>query len=146
MPAIRNANDFNDISISGTQRYQTPPGFNKSQRDIARSILWLVFVAIFVGENVLAAFFSATAIVVLKEGTLFSHKNLKWMLLSVISFCASLFAWQMAKGSEAIDENRAYALKMLLWLMAKSIQMGWSVTLGFFLLLASASESQSQQY
>ena len=124
---------------SNTGQIQTPPGYNKSRRDIARLILTLVAIALLCGEQLLATFFSGAAILVLKEGTLFSIKNIKWTLLSAVSFAASLISLNMERGSNAVDEDRAYTLKMVMWLAAKTIQTGWGVTLGFFLFSAYAA-------
>ena len=119
------------------QVQQTRPGFNKSRRDIARIILWLVAATLLCGLHVEATCFSAAAVLVLKEGTFFSVKNMKWMILSAISFAASLLSLNMKRGADAVDEERAYSMKIMLWIATKSISTGWGVTLGLFLLSAA---------
>jgi hypothetical protein len=75
----------------------------------------------------------------LKEGTLFSVKNLKWMILSMISFAASLVAFVMLQGHNVVDEDKAYGLKFTLWFTAKFIQLVWGIILSLFLVSAFTS-------
>jgi hypothetical protein len=76
------------------------------------------------------------SILTLKEGTFFSHKNLKWMILSMISFTASLIAFVMLQGHNVLDEDKAYELKVTLWFTAKFIQLVWGVSLSLFMVSA----------
>ena len=118
----------------------TPPGFNKKLRDIARCILLLLVTASILQEmHLWAACFSATAILLLKDGRASSIKNMKWMVLSIMSFVASLLSWSMRLGSNIVDEEKAYTLKISLLLMGKFIQTIWGITLGFFLLSAATA-------
>ena len=105
---------------------------NKSRRDLARSILWIVSVTLLVGRTLEATCLSASAILVLKEGKLLSVKNMKWMILSVISFLASLVSMIETRGYEVVDEDRAYWLKMQMWLWANGTKTGWGVVLLLF--------------
>lgn len=81
---------------------------------------------------------------VLKDGTAFSHKNAKWMVLSIITFCGSLMAMILEQGYQRVDEEKAYDLKMKLWLRCKMIKVFWGVTLGFFLVMAATVNSRAQ--
>ena len=119
----------------------TPPGFNAGRRFAARWVLWFVVPTLMTGRKIWATIFSAAAIVILKEGTLFSGKNIKWMLLSGISFAASLGSWSLERGSDAVDEDRAYGMKTSLWLASKSMQVVWGTTLALFLFSAATSGS-----
>jgi len=117
----------------------TPPGFNKKLRDVARCILLLVTASILQGMHLWATCFSAAAILLLKDGRANSIKNMKWMVLSIVSFVASLLSWSMVLGSNIVDEEKAYTLKISLWLMGKFTQTIWGITLGFFLVSAATA-------
>jgi hypothetical protein len=122
-----------------TNQLQTPPGFNKERRDLVRMFLSFVTIMLLSGHPLLACISSASAIVCLKEGTFSSTKNLKWMVLSCVSFGASLFSWILLNGADVVDEDKAYSLKILLWLTAKSMQACWGVTLALFLYSAATA-------
>ena len=53
---------------------------------------------------------SAISIFTVKQGTLFSTKNIKWGMLSVVSFIVSLTNFILLQGYEVIDEDKAYSL------------------------------------
>ena len=115
-------------------------GSNKNRRDVARGILCFVALTLLGGKHLAAVASSGLAVLVLKEGTLFSTKNVKWLTLSAVSFAVSLFAYSMGHGSDTIDEDRAYALKILLRIAARSTQTCWGIILGFFLVSAAAAD------
>ncbi|VEU41751.1 unnamed protein product [Pseudo-nitzschia multistriata] len=131
----------NAVSVPQTTTDETPPGWNRGRRFMARWVLWFVVFTLLSGRTIWATIFSAMSIIIMKEGTLFSGKNIKWMLLSGISFLASLGSWSMSRGSEVVDEDKAYGLKMSLWLMAKSTQVVWGMILAVFLFSAATSRS-----
>ncbi len=110
-----------------------PPMRNKSRRDMARIILWIVSAALLAGRTLEATCLSASAILVLKEGKLLSVKNMKWMILSVLSFLAGLASMIETRGYEEVDEDRAYWLKMQMWLWANGTKTGWGAILLLFL-------------
>ena len=116
-----------------------PPGFNKRHRDISKLLLGVAAAALITNANAFATATSAGAILVLKQGTLLSHKNCKWGILSVLSFAVSLSAAILMQGHAMVDDEKAYGLKLTMWLMAKFMQVFWSVTLGIFLLSAFSS-------
>jgi len=117
----------------------TPAGFNKRRRDMAKCLLCLTTALLLTSSNALATCTSAGAILVLKEGTLLSHKNWKWGILSTVSFTVSLSAAILLQGHAIIDEDKAYGLKITLWLVVKFLQLFWSTALGLFLLSAMTS-------
>jgi hypothetical protein len=84
------------------------PGFNKLCRDQAKLMLVLTTAFLFVNANGPAMASSALAIFILKRGTLFSHKNWKWGMLSCISFLVSSTGYFWVRGSNEINPNRAY--------------------------------------
>lgn len=112
---------------------------NKTRRDAARFILWLVSAALLADRAVEATCLSASAILLLKEGKVLSMKNLKWMTLSVISFLASLVCMIQTTGYDEVDGDRAYGLKIGLLLMANGTRIGWGAILMLFLVSAAAT-------
>ena len=92
------------------------------------------------GKQIWATIFSAVSIIILKEGTLFSGKNIKWMMLSGISFLSSLGSWFLENAHEVVDEDKAYGLKISLWLASKSMQVVWGIILALFLFSAATSK------
>ena len=139
-----NSNTINRSSTTNQVDQQTPPGYNKQKRDTARLILCFVTGFILLGQYIISCCFSAASILCLKEGELMSTKNLKWMMLSIVSFVISLILFNIEKGSDIIDSEKAYTLKILLWIMAKSIQCCWGIILGLFLISAQVASSDSR--
>ena len=138
------SNTINRRSTTSQVQQQTPPGYNKQKRDTARLILCFVTGFILLGQYIIACCFSAASILCLKEGELLSTKNLKWMMLSIVSFVISLILFNVEKGSDIIDGEKAYTLKILLWISAKSIQCCWGIILGLFLISAQVASSDSR--
>lgn len=139
-----NNNDSVQVTINTTaSNNTTPPGWNAGRRFVARWVLWFVVLTLLTGHKIWATIFSATALIILKEGTLFSGKNIKWMLLSGLSFLASLGSWSLERGYEVIDEEKAYHLKMSLWLASKSMQTIWGIILAVFLFSAATSKAST---
>lgn len=68
---------------------------------------------------------------------MFSGKNIKWIILSMISFVASLGSWTLSQGAETVDEEKAYGLKMYLELLAQFTQFTWGMILALFLYSAA---------
>jgi hypothetical protein len=134
------------VAMNAATQTTTPPGFNSSRRFIARYILWLVVLTLMSGKYIPSAILSAMSIIILKEGTIFSGKNMKWMLLSIVSFLSSVVAFACFRGSQKIDEDRAYTLYITFWLASKSIQMIWGIILGLFLFSAATSKSSSSSF
>jgi hypothetical protein len=121
------------------QSQTTPAGFNKSRRDFSKFLLVVTACCLLMGHHLWCILLSAGSILALKEGTFFSVKNAKWMILSMISFAASLVAFVMLQGHNVVDEDKAYGLKFTLWFTAKFIQLVWGVILSLFLVSAFTS-------
>uniref|UniRef100_A0A7S4ENM3 Uncharacterized protein n=1 Tax=Pseudo-nitzschia australis TaxID=44445 RepID=A0A7S4ENM3_9STRA len=128
---------------TSTSTTTTPPGWNAGRRFVARWLLWFVVLTLLSGLRIWATIFSASSIVILKEGTIFSGKNIKWMILSAISFLASLGSWTLSRGADAVDESEAYGLKISLWLLAESMRVVWGITLALFLYSAATAKISS---
>lgn len=140
------------LTYVNNRRYQerqlvsTPPGFNKERRDISKMLLAVTTFCLFLGSPMVALLTSVGAIFVLKEGTFWSVKNIKWSILSIISVCISLCCWLLREGYHYVDEERAYGLKTSLWLANKFLQVGWSTILGIFLLSAFTPLPSPSEY
>jgi hypothetical protein len=134
------------VAVHNATAPTTPPGYNSGRRSIARYILWLVVLTLMSGKYLPSGILSALAIIILKEGTLFSGKNIKWMILSMISFLSSLIAYAFFRGSQQIDDERAYTLHITFWLASKSIQLIWGIVLGLFLFSAATSDPSSSSF
>jgi len=132
------------VTLNNITATTTPKGFNSSRRGVARYILWFVVLSLMSGKYIWASIFSAMSIILLKEGTIFSGKNLKWMILSMISLVASLLAFCCYRGSTNIDEEKAYTLYIMLWMTAKSIQCIWGIILGLFLFSAATATATAE--
>ena len=113
-----------------------PPGYNKRKRDQVKIVLTVVALGLLGGDSVVPTIGSAAAIICLKEGTLWSAKNLKWLVLCTVSFVASLVSWALLRHSHHAEEEKAYTLDSMLWVSAKIIQTCWGVTLSVFLCSA----------
>jgi uncharacterized membrane protein len=77
----------------------------------------------------------------LKEGTWLSIKNIKWGILSIVSFVVSLASMVLMQCSSIVDPSEAYSLRMTLLVMAVFMSRFWSVVLAIFLLSAFTSNS-----
>ena len=134
------------VAVHNATTPTTPPGYNSGRRSIARYILWLVVLTLMSGKYLPSGLLSALSIIILKEGTLFSGKNIKWMILSMISFLSSVIAYAFFRGSQQIDDERAYTLYITFWLASKSIQLIWGMVLGLFLFSAATSDPSSSSF
>jgi hypothetical protein len=123
-------------SSNAVMQSQTAPGFNKNRRDFSKFLLVITACCLLMGYRMSCILLSAGSILTLKEGTFFSVKNLKWMILSMISFTASLVAFVMLQGHNVVDEDKAYGLKFTLWFAAKFIQLVWGIILSLFMVSA----------
>ena len=119
----------------------TPPGYNKGHRDATKILLAGTSVALLFGRIVLALLFSAAAMLFIKQGTMASAKNIKWMVLALVSFVGSLCSCAFMVGEEILDEEKAYELKFRLRFRAKFIEIVWGGILALFLISAYTSNA-----
>jgi hypothetical protein len=118
---------------------KTPSGFNKNRRDCSKFLLVITACCMLMGYHMSCILLSAASILAMTEATFFSVKNLKWIILSTISFNASLTAFVMMQGHNVVDEDKAYGLKFTLWFAAKYIPLVWGVILSLFMVSAVMS-------
>jgi ABC-type bacteriocin/lantibiotic exporter with double-glycine peptidase domain len=108
-------------------------GFNKHLRDRSKYALAVTVFALSANWLSLATAISAYSIYNLKSGTAVSVKNLKWMVISVISFVVSLVALICERGAAFVDVEKAYDFKMNLQFRADALRTVWWPTLLLFL-------------
>jgi len=135
----------------------TPEGYNSKRRFTARWILWgVVFGLIRPRLLIVALICSVSSIVILKEGTFWSGKNLKWTILSMISFGVSVLSWSFRRAHDSItatieedeDGHRHPILKTLqlvLHLSSKWMAHVWAAILGVFLISAFLGSKKDQE-
>lgn len=131
--------DTTEAPSVGGESIQYPPGYNKRKRDMVKLVLVVVAAGLLRGDPKVATVLSIVAMVCLKEGTFWSTRNIKWMILCVISFGLSLASWSLERGSDEVNEEKVYAFDSfdsVLWMSAKTIQLCWGMTLSVFLVSA----------
>ena len=112
-------------SVSVTFQSSTPAGYNRTKRQYARLLLWLTSFLLLFSHPFPSLLTSSLAVYTMHGGTWFSHKNLKWMTASVISFCVSLYSAVLSMESEFVDESRAYELKTRLEIRHRAAELIW---------------------
>lgn len=126
----------------------TPPGFNQGLREVSRLLLGISALALFYNSNGLATISSALAIMVLRDGTFFSVKNIKWTSLSIISFLLSLISYSLGNTAEwvqQVSENDSTAEKtisIIFLCQMKFLQMFWGCVLTFVLVQAYTTKAK----
>jgi hypothetical protein len=116
-----------------------PPGYNKKKRDLVKLILVVVAASMLVGEPKAATVLSVVAAICLKEGKVFSLKNLKWLGLCILSFVMAASSWSLERAVSTQDTDKNMVknpMQNVLWGSAKIIQLCWGMTLGVFLVSA----------
>merc|ERR1719245_2135041 len=103
------------------KKEDTPEGYNSNKRFMSRWILWVAVFSMILSRYLIAIICSASSIIVLKEGTIFSTKNLKWMILSMISFAASVTSYSLRRAYDSIGDDHGRFLKLILRLSSKWI-------------------------
>mmetsp|Transcript_35791 Transcript_35791/g.61030 ORF Transcript_35791/g.61030 Transcript_35791/m.61030 type:complete len:158 (-) Transcript_35791:1007-1480(-) len=116
------------------QSGQPPAGFNRTKRQWARGFLWATSGLLIFDKPFMSLVTSACAVYTMHGGTWLSHKNLKWMGASIISFLISLYSLTLRTESYFVDEEKAYELKTMLDIKHRHAEIMWGVVL--LLLLA----------
>mmetsp|Transcript_3180 Transcript_3180/g.3585 ORF Transcript_3180/g.3585 Transcript_3180/m.3585 type:complete len:337 (+) Transcript_3180:132-1142(+) len=140
----------------------TPEGYNSKRRFTARWILWGVVFGLLRSPRFLlvALLCSVASIAILKEGTFWSGKNLKWRILSLLSLAVSVLSWSFRRAHDAMaatieeDEDEKgwhhrhpilKMLKLVLHLSSKWMTSVWAAILGLFLLSAFLGSKKDQE-
>ena len=100
-------------------------GFNQTKRHWARGFLWVTSVLLIFDKPFFSLVTSSCAVYTMHGGKWLSHKNMKWMGASVVSFCVSLYALAMGVESNFVDEDRAYELKTTLSIKHRVAEIIW---------------------
>lgn len=125
------------------QQPQQQRGFNKHLRDSSKLLLGVTALCLFAKYNGCAVLSSSTALYVMKRGTLLSTKNLKWLLLAVLSFLIATMGYAWQEGADVLQSTYRYRYsnwKLITWFCAEFIQVFWSVVLAFFVISAFTSK------
>ena len=118
---------------------QDANGFNQTKRHFARAFLWATSVLLILDKPLLSLATSSCAVYTMHGGKWLSHKNMKWMGASIISFCVSLYALALRVESDFVDEDRAYELKATLSIKHRVAEIIWGGLL-FLCLVITVKE------
>jgi hypothetical protein len=103
--------------------------------------LWLNAFCLLCGFTVFASLTSAASVFLLSKGTLASSKNLRWQFTCFVSMAVSFWAHALLWGSAIIDKERAYSLKMVLYIVGRGCGFTWGAFLAVFLLIAASNQA-----
>lgn len=121
----------------------TPPGFNKRHRDICKLLLVGTCGTLLANRALpVGVLFAGAAFIVVRQGTVESAKNWKWMIVAVASFVASLVTACLLESEAHVDGNRAYEFKTQLWFYGTFIRTVGGGILALFLFSAFLNEEQ----
>lgn len=123
------------LAKNGGRSAPTEPGFNQTKRRWARGFLWATSALLVFDKPLLSLLTSSCAVYTMHGGTWLSHKNMKWMSASIISFVVSLYALTMRTESHFVDEERAYELKATLMIKHRAAELLWGGVLLLVLCL-----------
>jgi len=130
---------------TSTSTSTKPQGYNKAHRDMAKILLACSSICLLADMGpfgyLSAVLPSAAATIVVSRGKVESGKNLKWVLLSVISFIASLVSASLLSGQELIDADKAYEFKTKLLFYGQFIRFVWGGILALFVASTFFSEA-----
>ena len=117
--------------------------YNQSLREVSRLLLALTAIALYGDSNGIATITSAGSFFVLREGTWFSTKNLKWKSLSVISFFFSVVAWSLHGTAATIGTENDVSNFFHLFFKSfmKFFQIFWGTILLVVLVAAYISKA-----
>ena len=129
--------------IMGHDEQNHPDGFNKNLRHLARVCLWANAFCLLCGFTVFASLSSAAAVFLLSKGTLASSKNLRWQFTCFFSMAVSFWAHALLWGASIIDKDRAYSLKMMLYIFGRGSGFTWGAFLVVFLFIAAGNQTET---
>lgn len=104
---------------------QEVTGFNQTKRRWARGFLWATSALLIFDKPFFSLVTSSCAVYTMHGSKRLSHKNIKWMGASIVSFCVSLYALAMGVESNFVDEDRAYELKTTLSIKHRVAEIIW---------------------
>mmetsp|Transcript_32228 Transcript_32228/g.82482 ORF Transcript_32228/g.82482 Transcript_32228/m.82482 type:complete len:150 (-) Transcript_32228:156-605(-) len=117
-------------------RETTAPGHNKNLRVIARGLLMATAALLLLAWPFAALLTCLAACLTLHDGTPYSVKNITWTLLSWATLLGCIFAGFARYSADNVDEEKAYALKTTIVLMARGTELLWSAITGLCLFNA----------
>eukprot|EP00571_Detonula_confervacea_P002711 CAMPEP_0172326170 /NCGR_PEP_ID=MMETSP1058-20130122/55760_1 /TAXON_ID=83371 /ORGANISM="Detonula confervacea, Strain CCMP 353" /LENGTH=175 /DNA_ID=CAMNT_0013042887 /DNA_START=162 /DNA_END=689 /DNA_ORIENTATION=- len=107
-------------------------GFNRTKRQWARGFLWITSLLLIFDKPIFSLLSSSCAVYTMHGGAWLSHKNIKWMGASIISFLISLYALALRINSDFVNEEKAYELKTMLDIKHRVAEIVWG---GLLLLM-----------
>ena len=112
---------------------KTPPGYNKTRRVVTRALLGMAALGLLnEGYSSYSLACSSAAFLTLKEGTLWSMKNAKWMLLTLITFYVSLWSTICMENAELFGVQRAYMVSAAVRMSGRTPELMWGYILALF--------------
>ena len=125
----------------------TATGWNRKHRNATKILLVFTCCCLVAGNAPLSALLSsALATISMKQGTVMSIKNLKWLVLSFISFLVSLVSAVLLSSATLIDEEKAYHFKTQLHFVGLISQRVWGGILALVLALAFLIERPTNEH
>ena len=118
-------------------------GYNKQLRDHSRICLFLNAVCLLFGMSFFASIFSVIAIFILSRGTVASTRNLRWGLTAYASMAISFFTQLMGWAARTVDEEKAYTIKILFYIVGRGTAVMWGATLCVFLFIAFSNSEKN---
>lgn len=120
------------------QSQQLQQGHNKFRRDVVKLLLCVVSGSLFTDYNGIALLTSIGCIGILKQLTFFSTRNIKWGILSVVSFVISTWCFTCARSVSASEGSlyNEYTVTTMFYFSVQTTQTFWSIILAVFLISA----------
>ena len=143
-------NNRNTIANSERNRVVNPdtgptaPGYNRGLREGSRFLLAAVGAFLWMNHPVTALCCTLGSIVMLHHGTAYSVKNLKWRAVAWGSLPACGVASFLHSSLSLVDEEKAYAIHLLMRLTLYGIETCWSALLWIIIGLSFLSKFEEQ--
>ena len=112
---------------------RTPEGYNKTRRILTRGLLGFAAMGLLnEGYSSYALACSSVAFLTLKEGTIWSVKNAKWMILTLITFYVSLWSTICMENAETFGVSKAYMVSAAVKMSGRTPELMWGYILALF--------------
>ena len=112
---------------------RTPQGYNKTKRILTRGLLGFAAMGLLnEGYSSYALACSSVAFLTLKEGTIWSVKNAKWMILTLITFYVSLWSTICMENAETFGVHKAYMVSAAVKMSGRTPELMWGYILALF--------------
>merc|ERR1712187_122885 len=85
------------------------------------------------------------AVLLIRQGTSYSIRNMKWSGMAWISLFTSVACWVLNEALLLVDPERAYSLHLCLYLASRGLESLWTITVAVVILLAYISKTQKPE-